>query len=50
MVTEAFSITLLSKDTHDIRGFDCGEPELDSFLQDHAAADALNDISKTYVD
>jgi GNAT superfamily N-acetyltransferase len=35
-------------DSHDLRGFTCGKPELDTWLQDHASR-AMGQGTRTYV-
>jgi len=39
----------LDKNIHDRKGFDCGQPELNQFLQIQAAQSARRELSRTMV-
>lgn len=45
----AFASTILDPDLHDTSGFDSGEPDLDLWLPDHAAAAARARVAQTFV-
>lgn len=44
-----FSSAPLDPDLHDTSGFDCGEPELDEWLREHAAPSARARVARTFV-